>query len=533
MKKRNTNLKEAKGDMYSFVSHTWNPIKGKCEHGCAYCYMNRLGEKAKPVRLDEKLLNDDLGTSNFIFVVTGTDMFASNIPSEWITKTLDYCDKFDNKYLFQSKNPRRFLEFIEHPVFKKSVICTTIESNRDYPEVMNNAPKIEERVSAMEEIGAKGFETYVTIEPIMDFDQEELVELIKRCKPTQVNIGARTGRKIEIPEPTRKQIVNLIKELEKFTTVEEKKNLARLTNMERIMEKELTQIKQQQVTSSEMKVQIMRETEDGSYIPNKSRRRFALIKENRPIQEKNVCYFLQKIHAGNYNKILPIITIEAMKLVDKCNIVDFEGNSIEKDNASDYLVILDGQHRIKAFSMVNATYKGTDREIVIPNVHIEDEIENVREYLVNINTAGHDWSKADKACVSAINSQNKCVQKTDELIRKGFNASAATHLCMGKRLSPSEQKELLISGNVNFITSEDEDKLTQRADGYYTIGMCIKDMNIKVLTKRYYVIGFIHFAESRTDAEALTALGKLSIDDFRETKDEGLFMNRLRDALIA
>lgn len=297
--------------------------------------------------------------------------------------------------------------------------------------------------------------------------------------------------------------------------------------------KELKNVRKQQVTSTAMEALIMKEAEDGSYIPNKSNRRFALIKENRPIQEKNVYYFLQKIHAGNYNKILPIITIEAMKLIDKCNIVDFEGNSIEKENASDYLVVLDGQHRIKAFSMINAAYKGTDREIVIPNVHIEEEIENIREYLVNINTAGHDWSKADKACVSAINSQNRCVQKIDELIRKGFNASAATHLCLGKRLlSSSEQKELLTYGTVNFITSESEEKLVKRADAYFTIGMSITGMDIKVLAKRYYVTGFIHFAEARTDAEALKALGKLSINEFKEAKDEGLFVNRLKDALI-
>ena len=35
-------IKESKGNMYEFVTHTWNPIKGKCSHGCTYCYMKKM-----------------------------------------------------------------------------------------------------------------------------------------------------------------------------------------------------------------------------------------------------------------------------------------------------------------------------------------------------------------------------------------------------------------------------------------------------------------------------------------------------------
>jgi len=30
-------LRESKGNMYRFVTHTWNPIKGRCPHDCSYC----------------------------------------------------------------------------------------------------------------------------------------------------------------------------------------------------------------------------------------------------------------------------------------------------------------------------------------------------------------------------------------------------------------------------------------------------------------------------------------------------------------
>ncbi len=117
------------------------------------------------------------------------------------------------------------MEFINHPVFKHSVVCTTIETNRNYPEFMVNSPKIEDRVSAMEKIAERGIKTYVTIEPIMDFDLDELLELIKRCKPIQVNIGKNTNKSVELPKPQIDKLKQFIIELRKFTEVEIKDNI--------------------------------------------------------------------------------------------------------------------------------------------------------------------------------------------------------------------------------------------------------------------------------------------------------------------
>ena len=218
-------LNESRGNMYKFVTHTGNPIKGRCLHNCPYCYMKKLGSGFYNLRLDRYELTSNTEEGNFIFIGSSTDMFAENIPHEWIIRVLDHCDKFDNKYLFQSKNPRRILEFISHPVFKKSVVCTTIETNRFYSEVMGNAPEPADRASAMEDIDALGIETYVTIEPIMDFDLKELVEFIKRCKPKQVNIGMNSWREIKLPEPNPEDVHRLIDELNKFTKVEIKDNI--------------------------------------------------------------------------------------------------------------------------------------------------------------------------------------------------------------------------------------------------------------------------------------------------------------------
>lgn len=100
-------LTKSWGNMYPFVTHTWNAIKGICFHDCPYCYMKKF-DGLFPVRIDPKELKVNLGNGNFIFVGSGTDAWAFDIPSDWITCFLDYCNLFNNNYLFQSKDPSRF-----------------------------------------------------------------------------------------------------------------------------------------------------------------------------------------------------------------------------------------------------------------------------------------------------------------------------------------------------------------------------------------------------------------------------------------
>ena len=221
-------LTVSKGNMYTWVTHTWNTVKGRCPHGCTYCYMKRWGAQA-PVRFDELELKTDLGSGNTIFVGSSCDLFAEGIPEQWIRKTLHHCEQFNNKYLFQSKNPWRILDFIDAAVISdKSVVCTTMETNRFYPEIMRECPPVTDRSFAMHEI-AKVIDTYITIEPIMDFDLDDFVIAIKNCNPSQVNIGADSGNN-NLPEPSKEKLIALISELKKFTVIDEKRNLSRILN---------------------------------------------------------------------------------------------------------------------------------------------------------------------------------------------------------------------------------------------------------------------------------------------------------------
>ena len=234
-------MNKSKGNMYPWITHTWNPLAGECPHKCFYCSTNKLmrypGIKNKytgPPRLHEPELKTNLGKDNFIFVCAQSDLFAEDVSDEVIFQIIEKCHKHsNNEFLFQTKNPQRIFEFANELSGLDFRICTTIETNRLYDEVMEHCPLPEDRSEAMNEIAHEfsfGFpnkEMYVTIEPIMDFDLNEMSLLIEDCLPAQVNIGADSGNN-NLPEPSKEKILALISKLEKFTKVKQKSNLARL-----------------------------------------------------------------------------------------------------------------------------------------------------------------------------------------------------------------------------------------------------------------------------------------------------------------
>ena len=219
-------LNKVKGNMYGFIDYTWNPIKGRCPHNCSYCYMHpkwkyleETGHNTR-LRLDEKELKTNLGEGNFIFVGSGTDMWLGK--TEWISKVLTHIAKYpNNQYLFQTKAP---INYNDWTFYDNQVLCITLETNRSIQLISKARVP---RLRAAQLWAMKHSRKMVTIEPIMDFDTKEFVDMIEIIKPEQVNIGAdSTGNKLS--EPSKEKIWELINELEKFTKVHQKPNLKRL-----------------------------------------------------------------------------------------------------------------------------------------------------------------------------------------------------------------------------------------------------------------------------------------------------------------
>jgi len=208
-------------NMYEFVDERWNPVRGKCVFDCSYCYTKQWG-RSYPLRLDEKVLNKNLGCGKMIFICSGCDLFAPDVPIEWIYRVIERTRKYiNNEYLWHTKNPSRLTTIIDP--LPNDIACVTIESNRYTPHI-SKAVSPDNRFNDLRYWYGKKM---ITIEPIMDFDLDIFTRMIREVSPYQVNIGA-DSRNCNLPEPSREKIIALISELENFTTVHKKTNLDRL-----------------------------------------------------------------------------------------------------------------------------------------------------------------------------------------------------------------------------------------------------------------------------------------------------------------
>jgi len=226
-------LNKQNGNMYLWVSHTHTHLGGKCPHECAYCSIQSLQKRfpelpySGPLRLKEAEFSVPYGSGKTIFEENCNDLFAADVPLEWIERIMAHCCLWPvNDYVFQTKNPLRVvLDSIGFP--PRTLFGCTVETNRENDR--GNAPSRIERLLTM--MGLKGCgmnRTFITIEPVMDFDVDEFSTLIIDAEPSFVNIGA-DSKNSGLPEPSAEKIEQLIGILVKAgIEIREKHNLERI-----------------------------------------------------------------------------------------------------------------------------------------------------------------------------------------------------------------------------------------------------------------------------------------------------------------
>lgn len=188
-----------------------NPLRGKCPIECLYCFVQTKlmiypGIQKKysgDIMLDRKVLSKSIKDGKTRFLCSCIDLFADGVPLEYIAEILDWAARQNTTWIIQTKNPLRqiFLDFLQcTPV--NFIMGTTIETNRYYPDIMPHSHPHDRIVHGLD---------FVTIEPIMAFDHDELMDIITTINPKWVWIGANTAHdKVQIPEPTSEEVNLLI-----------------------------------------------------------------------------------------------------------------------------------------------------------------------------------------------------------------------------------------------------------------------------------------------------------------------------------
>ena len=224
-------LSKSKGNMYKFVTHCSTHIEGRCAHDCKYCYVSGTAHARPPkydglIRLNEAEFNTQYGEGKTIFVEHCNDIFGPGVKDAWVRRIMAHCCTWpNNTYVFQSKNPkfRRFRNFLP----PQSLLGVTIETNRDMTGI-TKAPAPAERVMRMQAIAGMGHHAFVTIEPILRFDLDELVQMVKSIDPVFVNIGA-DSKNHGLEEPTIEEVEVLASRIAELgIEVKEKHNMERL-----------------------------------------------------------------------------------------------------------------------------------------------------------------------------------------------------------------------------------------------------------------------------------------------------------------
>ncbi|MFA5263229.1 MAG: DUF5131 family protein [Opitutaceae bacterium] len=224
-------LKKSVGNMYPWVTDTHAHLGGECPHRCRYCYVKnpRFGRPAKytgELRLIEAEFAVKYGEGKVIFVENCGDLFAEEVPTEFIHRVLAHCAEWPlNTYVFQTKNPRRYFNFLP-ALPEASILGTTIETNRELPGI-SEAPPVFDRFNVMTLI-PRIFKRFVTVEPILAFDVDQLAAWIIEIRPDFLNIGA-DSKNHGLPEPSQADVLSLIAKLrDGGIEVREKHNLGRL-----------------------------------------------------------------------------------------------------------------------------------------------------------------------------------------------------------------------------------------------------------------------------------------------------------------
>ena len=136
-------------------------------------------------------------------------------------------------FIFQTKDPAKYFDYLAL-MPKGSWLGTTIETDSSFSYSVLKVSKAPDPTSRYLEFRLlrrdENYKYFVTIEPIMKFTKY-LKYFLSEIDPDIIFIGANTS-KVQLPEPSPDEVMELVIELSKITKVYLKSNLKRLVTPE-------------------------------------------------------------------------------------------------------------------------------------------------------------------------------------------------------------------------------------------------------------------------------------------------------------
>ena len=355
------------------------------------------------------------------------------------------------------------------------------------------------------------------------------VEMVNNSVESNNTIMGNIEELTKVFEQEEKELNRLIKGNRNEAVIGAQQKVVEEAKTQMEQAKEFERISKEKAVNSSFTFSVV---DDETGARTEQQKKIAFVKNNRPVSSKKVDGFIALIAANKYDKAFPIIVMEASKLIEAgYTVTDINGKELTKEEAKDYFVILDGQHRSTAFAKLIATGKYQN---MIPNVHVRD-IENVGEYLVDINNVGSSWDKKDRLVVASLTTKDELFQNVAELLNEGFNPSTAMLIYTGKSLSDKQVNKALKGEEITFPKGTEIN--IERGNKFINLCKAAK-MDVSFITKRYFIKDFNSYAKSTSEEQAFEALNKLkelnyTEANWKEVKEEDDFIEILKEALEA
>lgn len=245
---------------------------------------------------------------------------------------------------------------------------------------------------------------------------------------------------------------------------------------------------------------------------------------NREVNFANVKKLLAEMEIKGYREAEMVQVIRAEEITDNGDIVlyDINDNKIDKENANGYYLIIDGQHRVYAASMLNSEYEQQRKSTIkVPGIPIElKKDETVAEYISAVNITKMPWKTDDYVRGAANVKQEKLLAKYKELIKsennpngfplstlniiycnnpKAINKTSLSLLCQGKNEKGRGKikKPIIPSHNI------------ERGDRF--IALCKeKGFSDKDISKRYLAEQFSNLFNEGGEENAFNIFNKIT-----------------------
>ena len=181
---------------------------------------------------------------------------------------------------------------------------------------------------------------------------------------------------------------------------------------------------------------------------------------NRSVNFKNVQSICGYIKTKGYRnaEVIQVVKAEDFLKNGDLSLVDINGATITNENASEYYIVLDGQHRVYAVAEYNQWVKENNENnlatITVPAVIAElEKGETIAEYINEINITKQEWNIADYVQGAAnVHADNEFLQTYKKLIKSkenpnGFPISTLNRIFCGIQTAISQKDfSLLCSG---------------------------------------------------------------------------------------